>query len=189
VTVYAFSDPDGIERLRATIKPAPGGGLPSWFQSGAGSPVGVVVPTQTGALYQDTTNGALYVATGPTVADWFVVGGNGDQAATGVTGLAGNFAQITSGIAQAVFITDLGGLNGSGDGISWNPNGGADTQQMFKVQVGSGPVKVHTWDAEGAYVAAGGIGFFATDPPDVKPAAPVTLGDVIAILQGYGMSA
>jgi hypothetical protein len=54
----------------------PGGeGLPSWFMSGDGGPGGVVTPSQKGALYQDTTNGALYVATGETSADWFTLGG------------------------------------------------------------------------------------------------------------------
>jgi hypothetical protein len=51
----------------------PGG--PEWLMSGEGSPVDSVTPVQQGAVYQDLTNGGLYLALGATDADWVAYGG------------------------------------------------------------------------------------------------------------------
>ncbi len=50
-------------------------GAGSLIQSGAGSPVGVVTPVGIGALYLDTTDGAVWVAINTTSGNWNPVGG------------------------------------------------------------------------------------------------------------------
>ena len=52
-----------------------GGGLPAWFQSGSGSPVGVVTPNRVGALYADTAVASTgnWVAIGATSAGWMFI--------------------------------------------------------------------------------------------------------------------
>jgi hypothetical protein len=49
--------------------------VPAWLMSGEGSPVDSVTPVQQGAVYQDLTNGGLYLALGATDADWVAYGG------------------------------------------------------------------------------------------------------------------
>jgi hypothetical protein len=52
-----------------------GGVRQAQIMSGEGSPVGTVTPVRQGVVYQDLTNGGLYLALGATAADWVVVGG------------------------------------------------------------------------------------------------------------------
>jgi len=55
-----------------------GGGLPSWFQSGSGSPIGAVTPNTVGGPYFDTSGSTgLWVSTGTTNEDWAALGGIG----------------------------------------------------------------------------------------------------------------
>ena len=72
-------------------------GLPAWFQSGAGSPVGNVVPAVSGAsLYFDTTatSGGLWSAFGATNTKWVMVAANGTE--------AGGLFTTTSGDVELV---------------------------------------------------------------------------------------
>jgi hypothetical protein len=191
VTVYSFTDEAGVERLQATIDPAPGGGLPSWFQSGAGTPVGVVVPAQQGALYQDTTNGALFVATGPLAANWVLIGGYaqaGGGATYGITDAAGLvFISGTNNAgAGTVVLTDIDAANGSGNGVYWTLPVAGDQHQTLVIALGNFD-KVFTFGADGSLECPEGVGQFGATPPAAKPATPILLADVIALLQSYGM--
>lgn len=70
------------------------------IQTGAGSPYGVVTPTQTGALYQNLTDGSLYSAQGATSLDWVSVGGS-------ISGGDGKFGvQLTSDHESTYQIVD-----------------------------------------------------------------------------------
>lgn len=74
---------------KAALAGGNGGPLPEWFQSGEGLPAGAVTPTQTGALYKDldgsVNKSGLYIAVGPTSADWVCLGGDGDSNVPGIS--------------------------------------------------------------------------------------------------------
>ena len=86
--------PKGIQKLTSTgmtvtitdptgpvtnLEASGGGGLPAWFQSGSGSPVGSVTPNTVGGLYFDTSGATgLWTAIAGTSADWAQLGGLGD---------------------------------------------------------------------------------------------------------------
>jgi hypothetical protein len=111
------------------------GSLPSWFQSGSGSPNGSVVPAQVGALYQDTTDGALFEAIGATDADWVNVGGAGDANLPGIQ--VNGTSLFVPGYGNGhVLITDVDSLAGTANGIYWSADG-TDGDQIFSVQVGA----------------------------------------------------
>jgi hypothetical protein len=117
-----FVDESGVVRLRGTLLPAPGGGIPS----GAGSPVGVVTPSGVGALYvstaQDLYGGpTLWQAIGVTAADWQEISLTATGAtftgvvalsAVGVQGIDTDFRvdatnTFTAGAGNAVTLTAL----------------------------------------------------------------------------------
>lgn len=111
-----------------------GSGLPSWIQSGSGSPVGVVTPSQQGAIYQDTTNGALYEAEDATDADWVLIGGNGDTTVAGV--YANEINVLLSANGGGVTVSDVAAQNGgTGNSVFWD--GSSDGTQSLNVQTGS----------------------------------------------------
>lgn len=113
------------------------GGLPSWFQYGVVSPVGVVTPSQRGALYQNIAVGALYVALNVTSASWAAIGGlNGGDAPGVAVSLSGN-TTVWAKDSETVALSDLGAAAGHNNGAYWNYNGDPDGSQVFVVQVGS----------------------------------------------------
>lgn len=52
-----------------------------------------------------------------------------------------------------------------------------------------GPVAASEIVAAGSIIAGKGVGSFGVTPPASQPATPVSLADVIALLQSYGLSA
>ena len=83
-TAYARDDHDhGL--------PSSSGGLPAWFQSGAGDPITInpTTPDIVGGLYMDTSgNSGLWAAAGATSADWMALG-NIQAGAGGLTFVPG----------------------------------------------------------------------------------------------------
>ena len=138
--------------------------LPPWFQSGSGSPVGSVVPYAVGALYQDTANGALYEAIGATNADWVSVGGAGDESVGGVSTVNGTGFYLLSNGA-ALFLSDVLGVNGSGNGLAWTTSG-VDGDQTLIVQTGGSgtPLNGTIQDAAGNMTMPGQIDAAALGP-------------------------
>jgi hypothetical protein len=52
-----------------------GGGLPVWFQTGSGSPIGTITPNTVGGLYFDTSGATgLWSSYGATNVDWVQLG-------------------------------------------------------------------------------------------------------------------
>lgn len=136
-----------------------GGALPSWFQSGSGSPVGAVTPSQIGAIYQDTTNGGFYEALGATSADWFGAGGDipglndGTVAGTGFNGSGTKLRLIGN---TQVLIADIAAQAGTGNGLAWDSTGG-DGAQTLKLILGSAGQFFWQWDAAGTFTLGGGV--------------------------------
>lgn len=97
-----------------------GGSLPSWFMSGSGSPVGSVVPTQQGAVYQDTTNGALYEAIGVGDGDWIAVGGDADQTVVGVSASGNSLVLLGGPSGGQLWLSDPTSWVGSANGLVYN---------------------------------------------------------------------
>ena len=151
-----FTDQNGEVRLSGTINGLPSG-TPLLAQAGAGSPVGAVTPTAQGYLYQDTTNGALYVAIGATSAGWIAVGGanfGASPVGVSVTGQAAATATpkllAPSGVGQEAYIGDIDADQNNGDGFTW-VSGDAGTGTA-KIQVG-GATKLFTFAADGSLSA------------------------------------
>ena len=79
-----------------------GGALPAWFQSGVGSPVGVVTPNTVGGLYFDTSGASgLWIATSLLSSDWVQAGGP-EGAAGGLS-----FGNLGAGLIS-VFLSAFG---------------------------------------------------------------------------------
>lgn len=161
-----------------------GGGLPAWDMFGDGSPVGTVTPSQTGARYQDKTNGALYEALGATSADWVTVGGNGDNTVPGVTVTEDGQVVVVGTLNEGVSLTDEAALAGSGNQLGWVP-GAADGDQTVAWQTGAiGVPNIGGIDADGNMTIAGWMTngnteaslHFATTDPNVGE--PGVEGDV-----------
>ena len=114
-----------------------GSSTPLLAQAGAGSPLGSVTPTAKGYLYQDTANGALYVALSTTSADWVAIGGDADTTDSGVgTSIANGVEILAKGPNSGVTIQDTAAFAGTDNGIFWT-TGAADGDQVFIVYVGS----------------------------------------------------
>lgn len=167
-----FEDRDGTIRLQGQVDftdsgNQPGGSIPS----GAGTPAGAVTPSGIGALYVDTTNGALYIASGVTSADWVGVGG--------VVASLGEVPGVVQRTGELLFV---GGadrdtpLNGTGAGITdayaqWNGNSaglyfngnGTDGQQSLTWSNDAGGFTLIT-SAGTLTGGPGGIRFPSTDP-------------------------
>jgi hypothetical protein len=130
------------------------------YQTGAGSPVDSVTPSQKGAFYQDLTNGGLYLARGTTVLDWVVVGpvsGNLGEA-TGVAVETNRHISILAGERDSTSSTAYFGdaysqWNGHGQGLGWERLGaegnerayvktGATGQHVGVLQDGNGDMSV-----------------------------------------------
>lgn len=138
------------------------GGLPSWFQFAAGSPLPAdqnVTPSQVGALYQDITNGGLYEALGATAADWFGVGGDipglndGTAAGTGFNGSGTKLRLIGN---TQVLIADVAAQAGTGNGLVWNATGG-DGAQTLQLILGSSGQFFWEWDDAGVFTLGGDV--------------------------------
>jgi hypothetical protein len=137
-----------------------GGSLPAWFQFGDGAPVNSVTPVQQGAVYQDLTHGTIYVAIGPTDADWIGFGspgaeGFGDAAGVFVGGSAGRSLYVLGGNPNTPFDGTMffspayEQWNGAGNGLSWTGNGVAGDGTL-KVRTGAaGEFTGTLQDAEG----------------------------------------
>lgn len=152
---------------------APGGSQP--IVSGAGSPVDSVTPTAGKPVYIDTTNGAIYLAMGPTDADWIEVG----------TGAASGNIGSTTGIiwsadTRAVYI--LGGerdtplgfgylgdaysmWNGNSEGLAWNRQSATSTELRVRTIGADGQHNGTLQDDNGTMTLAdGGLIFPSADP-------------------------
>lgn len=113
------------------------GALPSWFQSGSGSPVGSVTPDQINAIYVDIdalTPGGVYQAFGATSADWVAIGGAAAQTVPGVS-LSNGALVLLADVASSSYFGDVEGLNGTGNGVYWVGNG-ADGAQILVLRTG-----------------------------------------------------
>lgn len=101
------------------------GGLPAWFQSGSGSPVGAVVPNQINAIYVDidaATPGGFYKALGATNTDWVGVGGFVQNSVVGMSADATDVRVLALGQGEGggqATISDTDGIL-TGFGIAWN---------------------------------------------------------------------
>lgn len=127
-------------------------------QTGAGSPIGVVAPAGVGSLYEDTTNGALYVGTGAGNTAWINVGGKGDGTTpTGIIQRNGAIIVTGSGIVGGgVELQDLLAWNGSGNGLAWQCSG-VDGQQTLDVILGSAGQFITHFHADGTIEFPAGI--------------------------------
>lgn len=152
--------------------------LPSWFQFGEGTPVGTTVPSQIGALYQDTENGAVYEALGVTDEDWVAVGGAADTTIPGVATSTAGAVSILALPNQSALLSDPAAQNdGSGNGFGWYP-GGVDGDQQVRWQTGApdsplsgsidedGNMNVANWLRLGGSGTA--MHFVTTDPNDAE---------------------
>lgn len=120
------------------------------IQTGHASPVGVVVPRSVGAVYQDLTNGALYLATGVLVTSWHALGGDSDTTTDGIVTLGGIKITADTVAGGAVVLQDTLGAAGTGNAASWSSNG-ADGAQTFRLFLGSAGQFTHTWGTNGTY--------------------------------------
>lgn len=137
----AIQDTDEFYAQRGTDQvkiagSALGGSLPSH----TGTPVGNVTPAGgVGSLIVDSTNGCLYIAIGPTNADWLAVGGRANDSPPGLsgTGNAGPFGpKLMATAGDTAYIGDVDADQNNGDGYSWY--GLADGLGYAKIQVGGG---------------------------------------------------
>jgi hypothetical protein len=168
-----FTDESGVERLKGTIDFTDGGNQPGGSsQSGNGSPLGVVVPAHVGAQYTDTTNGALYVATGATNADWVLAAGQGQFSDPGVKSYPGH-ALLQAGAGSNVNVVGANVAVALGN-----------TGNTFTVDTFVGDAIEATDDGTNAK-----LGFFG-QAPAVQPAltALSTAADIVAALQALGLS-
>ena len=182
-----FVDDAGVTRLQGQLSPAPAAG----GQSGAGSPLGVVVPASIGGQYTDTTNGELWLATGATNVDWISVGG--------VTGLA-------PGTSPGIQMLDAAvSVNGEGWGVMDSTGVAGFTVEDSTAGPTTTPVvstSKNTLDdgVTGAATFAASIAVFGGAPPAVAPSvtgALTTVADapakdvltsIIAALVAYGLA-
>lgn len=108
---------EAVQFTSSTDQPESGGGGGLPLQTGAGSPLGAVVPTQTGGFYLQTTPPALWWAGGATNTDWVVVAG------------------------QIVTAPLVGVLSVAGDGVGLQAGSGASGSTLAVISVGvDGPV-------------------------------------------------
>ncbi len=136
--------------------------FPNYF--GSGSPEGVVT-ADGGQWYLDTDNGQLWAKGGidGTDTDWVggfgVVGsGFGIEAAFTANGLIlnpsstieANSPTVIANVMQSVKLTDAGAEAGSGNGLIWNPDGGADEAQRVGLFLGPGGSYEWHWNADGS---------------------------------------
>lgn len=165
--IVYIRQPDGT-----LVDPTQGGGSqPAWDQSGDGPPLNTVTPEQTGARYQDTTNGALWVAFGATSADWVLLGGiapgvtaYGIQEGDGNNNIVdGNSIVIfaRSGVSGGnVYLTDTAAWNQEGgstfNAATWFANAG-DGNQAFGLTLGSTGQFGHFWGSDGTYSFANAL--------------------------------
>jgi hypothetical protein len=129
---------------------------------GSGSPEGVVT-ADLGQIYRDFTNGALYFFNGTngTNTGWAIgvgVGGVG-------VNLRGVQLQQSGGPSSLniycdggyhVYISDLLGENGTGNGVEWNSTG-IDGQQTFKIFLGSTGQYTTSFNADGTTQIPGAL--------------------------------
>lgn len=149
---------------------APDGGGGS-IPSGAGSPAGSVTPAGIGALYIDSTNGALWIAIGATSADWIIVGGvaANHNPKQGVYTLGA--INLVAAINADAVITDALAAAGSGNGIYWRTNSAPDGGQEMVVFVGAGGAFTVSVLANGVLDTSSGAGVkFPTADPHVAGA-------------------
>lgn len=128
--------------------------LPSWFMSGTGPPTGLT-PSQQGALYQNTTDGALYEAIGATSADWIILGGHstGPLDTIGVA-IRGQTMEVFAPASMILSDVSAWAVDASGDAIYWNPENGGDGEQIAVIRLGTTGQITHTWSPDGSYVLA-----------------------------------
>ena len=193
--VYPGATVDDVLTVQSdgSIAAAAGGGsMPAWIQSGEGSPIDEnVTPSQQGAVYFDLAAGGVWVAVGPTNADWWIVGGyGGGYNESAMLGLwAGEGPQVIAGPPPGyvdpqlgtpenggVIISDAAAFGGSGNGLYYRcPYDGVDGDQTFDIDLGAvGEAKVWSFAADGSTVfPAGQIKSVAdgTDPQDVATVA------------------
>lgn len=130
-TRFAFVDDSGETRLAGFLVPEPGGSLPVPFTSGDGPPIGVATPASIGAMYADTTNGALWVALGVTDADWRCVGGSDGDTNSG----SGVFTTLAGGINVVAGSGGNAQMTGQGNGDGYKYDDNADNNRIFGASV------------------------------------------------------
>lgn len=187
------------EELLITLAAAGGGGG-SGPATGSGSPTGVVTPADgIGSQYIDTTNGSLFVATGTTNTDWSVIGGKLSPSSLGEVGVfrlgvngRGVYIMPPAVGGASINFTDALAFSGTGNGLEYNVTG-TDGEQTLTLFLGPTGTLIWRWQADGQTVLPGelrvktGLGAWDVTPPGSQPAAPATLGDVIAALQAAGL--
>lgn len=156
--------------------------LPTRFQTGAGTPYGSVTPVSKGAIYQDTTNGGLWVAIGVTTTSWVIVAGAPGAGGALAPGLSispdGLFLALQSPAADGgISITDAFASAGSGNALFWN-SGAADGQQTLQLYLGPTANFIHTWNTDGTYAlpAPASAGTHAPRLNQLSPKATITAG-------------
>ncbi len=150
-----------------------GGSLP--IQTGVGSPVDTVTPTDTGYVYINTANGSIYQAIGPTNTDWIAFGATDGSINIGsVTGIVvsddGNrLVALVAGErdtpgATAYFTDAYSQWNGHGQGVVWQ-TGATEGEEHLDVTTGATGQHVLTQNGAGTLrLADGGIVFPLSDP-------------------------
>jgi hypothetical protein len=203
-TQCTFTDESGEVRLEGTIGApgataanvltAGGAGGTSWsppsgagglfMASHAGTPVLAVIPTGVGYLIVDSTNGALYQATGLTNADWVQIGGLVATASTGVKLTAGQPSWAIQDSAAA------GGLHVDDSTDNGTPN----------MLVGTPSNTLDDGTALGSMLLLSGFGAWTHGAPATQPAvtgalstvldapAKAVLTSIIAALVAYGLA-
>ena len=124
-------------------------GLPAWFQSGSGSPVGSVTPNTVGGLYFDTSGvTGLWVAFGATSADWSGLGNIGNEGfnffGSGSVDIANSEGSV------AVYATNSADNSGQALLSFLAPNGTTTGLQFDVMCLGGSPVGVLTPSSKGA---------------------------------------
>jgi hypothetical protein len=143
-----------------------GGSIPS----GAGSPLGSVVPAGIGELYIDATNGALWVAVGATNADWVCIGGSAAHTAVGVYNTTGTGEPGTTTVACSpqgdTILQDSAASQGSGNGVYWRAQGLGDGNQELDIFTGTNGAFTVSVLASGVLDTSGasGVAFPSADP-------------------------
>jgi hypothetical protein len=176
--------------------------------TGTVQPYGVVVPTSVPELYVDLSaypnSTGLYINLRGDEWSWMAIAagaltglypgigistpGASDPAESGFVVITAPGSQDGASQDGAVFINGMLAANNSGNQLSWNPDQAPDGEQILTVQTGSTGQYLGTLqDKNGAMSVPSGLGVFGHAPPAAQPATPITLAQVIAVLQGAGL--
>jgi hypothetical protein len=117
--------------------------------------------------------------------------GDGGENAWLFTNTIGSLIGTTGGapiLAVSALINGGNGVAGVGYDIDTYPRAGMLANGTLFLSDGTDAPDVNiTREAAGQAVLSGALGMFGTIPPAAKPATPVTLANVILLLQQYGL--